>query len=157
MRLFWQNRAISIPPFSREGLPPVCSHWMQQVALICCFHVIFLNDVNFAIYGQSYQGQKKINRAFWLVPFLIKTLSFSILGRRISLLHHVYQKNLVLLQDHFYITFILETSIVKWLSKMLCMLRFYCFLNRYLPRRVPYEEQKLHGDRLNGAFNIAEI
>ncbi len=31
-----------------------------------------------------------INKAFWLVHIFIKTLSFALLGRRISLLYHVY-------------------------------------------------------------------
>ena len=45
---------------------------------------------------------KNIKRAFWLVHILIKTLSSSLLGRRLSLLHHVYWKNLALLQYHKY-------------------------------------------------------
>ncbi len=45
---------------------------------------------------------KDINKAFWSVFIFIKILSFSLLGRRISLLYHVYYKNFALLQYHIY-------------------------------------------------------
>ena len=45
---------------------------------------------------------KDINKAFCLVHIFHKTLSFLLLGRRISLLYHVNQKNLALLQFHIY-------------------------------------------------------
>ncbi len=59
--------------------------------------------------------KKDINKAFWLVHICIKTPSFPLLGRRISLLYHVYKKNFALLQ----ITFIPETSIVSTIPKIL--------------------------------------
>ncbi len=45
---------------------------------------------------------KDIHKAFWLVHIFIETLSFLLLGRRISLLYAVYWKNLALLQYHIY-------------------------------------------------------
>ena len=45
---------------------------------------------------------KSINRALWLVHIFIKTLHFSLLGRRISPLYLVQRKNLALPQYNIY-------------------------------------------------------
>ncbi len=56
---------------------------------------------------QSYQGRKTSTKLSDQFTSSSKHQSFSLLGRRISLLYHVYQKNLALLQYHI----IPETSI----------------------------------------------
>ncbi len=41
-------------------------------------------------------------KLLWIVNIFVKTLHFSLLGRRISLLYHVHRKNLALLQYNIY-------------------------------------------------------